>query len=137
MHVLATLPTRNQGEALLEFFFEEVLWLYHIVHVPSVRKHFDKLYTTIENNQLPDFGALALISTIYALSAYFSSPASGLFFKHSEATTYCHKWTLLYELTLHQPLLSGITRLIGNLVHKTLFRHPTVWPTRRSKHFKA
>ena len=126
MHVLATLPTRNQGETLLEFFFEEVLWVYHIVHVPSVRKQFDKLYTTIENNEPPDFGALALISTICALSAYFSSSASGLFFKHNEAMTYCHKWTLLYELTRLQPLLRGITRLIRNLVHKTLCQHPTV-----------
>lgn len=105
MHnVVAALPTRGQGEALLEFFFDEILWIYHIIHVPTVRKHFDKLYTDIESHEQPEYGPLALISTLYALTAYFSSKSSGLFFRHTESTSYCHKWTLLYE---HHPSSSS------------------------------
>ena len=100
MHVVAMLPTRTQGEALMEIFFEEILWIYHLIHVPTVRAHFNTLYTSIENNQQPDYGPLALISTIFALSAYFSSKTSGLFFKHTESMSYCHKWTLLYVAPL-------------------------------------
>lgn len=96
MHIVATLPARSQGIALLEFFFDEILWIYHIIHVPTVRKHFDALYTSIENNKQPEYGPLALLSTIFALTAYFSSKSSDLFFKHTESTSYCHKWTLLY-----------------------------------------
>lgn len=95
-NVLAALPTRSQGDALLEFFFDEILWIYHIIHVPTVRNHFEKLYHNIENHQQPEYGQLALISTLYALAAYFSSQSSGLFFRHTESTSYCHKWTLLY-----------------------------------------
>lgn len=80
----------------MEFFFDEILWIYHILHVPTVEKHFDRLYTAVENGQQLEYGPLALISTIFSLTAYFSSRSSGLFFKHSESMSYCHKWTLLY-----------------------------------------
>jgi hypothetical protein len=99
-NVAATLPNRSQGVVLLEFFFDEILWLYHVIHVPTVRTHFDKLYTDIENNQQPEYGPLALISTLYALTAYFSSESASLSFKHSESMLYCHKWTLLYVMVL-------------------------------------
>jgi hypothetical protein len=105
MHVAATLPIRTQGEALLEFFFNEILWIYHIIHVPTVKKHFDRLYKRIENHQPPEYGPLALLSTIFALSAYFSSKSSGLFFKYSESMFYCHKWTLLYVFPITPSLL--------------------------------
>jgi hypothetical protein len=95
MHVAGILPPRSQGETLLEYFFEEILWIYHIVHIPTVRKLHNKLYTDIENSKTPDYGHLALISTIFALSAYFASHTSGLFFGNSEATLLCHKWTIL------------------------------------------
>ena len=103
MNVVATLPTRIQGEALLEIFLQEILWIYHLIHAPTVTAHFNKLYNTIENGQEPDYGPLALISTIFALSAYFSSKTSGLFFKHADSMSYCHKWTLLYASSVYQP----------------------------------
>jgi len=97
MHVATTLPNRTRGEALLEFFFEELLWIYHIVHVPTVRKLFDKLYADIDNSRALEYGPLALISTTFALSAYFASTSSGLFFRHTEAMSHCHKSILLYD----------------------------------------
>ncbi|KAG0645374.1 transcription factor [Hyphodiscus hymeniophilus] len=96
-NVVATLPSRSQGAVMLEFFFDEILWIYHIIHIPTVRRHFDKLYIDIENNQQPEYGPLALISTLYALTAYFSSEASNLSFKHSDSMIYCQKWTLLAQ----------------------------------------
>ena len=102
-NVVAVLPNRRQGDALLEFFLDEILWIYHIIHVPTVRKHFDNLYTAIEDRQEPEYGPLALISTLYALTAYFSSQSSDLFFNYTESMPYCYKWTLLYVTSLFSP----------------------------------
>jgi len=94
-NIVAALPRRHEGEALLAFFFDEILWIYHLVHVPTVRRHFEKLHSDIQHNQQPEYGPLALIATIYSLVAYFSSESSGLFFKESEAMLNCHNWALL------------------------------------------
>ena len=99
-NVVTKLPTRSQGEAMLEFFFDEILWIYHIVHVPTVRRHFDKLYNDLQNQKQLEYGPLALISTLFALTAYFSSETSSLPFKHGESMAYCHRYILLYVATL-------------------------------------
>ena len=105
-NIITALPSRSQGESLLKFFFDEILWIYHILHLPTVITYFDKLYADIETQQRPEYGPLALISTLYALTAYFSSKSSGLFFRYSESMSYCHKWTFLYVCdVLFQDLL--------------------------------
>jgi hypothetical protein len=84
----------------MHYYFDEINWLYYIIHVPTVRKQFDELYMCLESNQLPNYGHLALISTIYAICAYFSSPSTDLCFKNAEGTSYCHRWTLLAQEAL-------------------------------------
>jgi hypothetical protein len=96
-NIPAILPERDQGESLLNFYLDHVNGIYYIIHVPTVKKLFNQVYASLEHNQQPDYGHLALISTIFALSAYFSSPLSGFYFKHSEAMSYCHQWTILAQ----------------------------------------
>ncbi|KAH7370091.1 hypothetical protein BKA65DRAFT_602631 [Rhexocercosporidium sp. MPI-PUGE-AT-0058] len=98
---LATmLPTRAQGEIMFEYYLDNINWMYHVIHVPTVWKRFDSLYTSIETGQNPDHAHLALIVTLFALSAYFSTEASGLYFKHSESMIYSRRWTILAQEAL-------------------------------------
>ncbi|PVH76458.1 hypothetical protein DL98DRAFT_292932 [Cadophora sp. DSE1049] len=94
------LPSRSQGEVLLNYYFDHVNWIYHIIHKPTVRKLFDTLYTDIEMGRMPDYGHLSLIATLFALSAYFCGHTSGLYFKPSEAMNYSRRWTLLAQEAL-------------------------------------
>jgi hypothetical protein len=96
----AMLPDRNRGLALLQYYFDEINWLYYVIHIPTVRRQFDDLYTCLETNQLPNYGHLALISTLYAICAYYSSSSAEIFFKHTEALSCCHRWTLLAQEAL-------------------------------------
>jgi hypothetical protein len=82
---------------LLEYYFNHVSWIYHIIHVPTVERQFDNLYTKLEQNQQPDYGHLALISTLFALSAYFSSSSAGLFNDIPDQMLHCRRWTLLSQ----------------------------------------
>jgi hypothetical protein len=99
-HLSAILPDRNRGLVLVEYYFEEINWLYYVIHVPTVRRQFDDLYNCLESNQLPNYGHLALISTLYAICAYYSSSSSEIFSKHTDALSCCHRWTLLAQEAL-------------------------------------
>ncbi|KAH7395559.1 fungal-specific transcription factor domain-containing protein [Cadophora sp. MPI-SDFR-AT-0126] len=94
------LPSRSQGEVLLEYYFDNVNWLYHIIHKPTVRKIFDAVYTDVERGRAPDYGHLSLIATLFALSAYFCGPNSDTCLKYSDAMNYSRRWTLLAQESL-------------------------------------
>lgn len=96
-HISSMLPPRAQGEVLLEYFFDEVCWIYHIVHIPTVWCVFDNVYTALKHNTLPKYDGLALISTIFALSAYFGSPSSTIYFRQAEGKMYSYRWTVLAQ----------------------------------------
>lgn len=78
-------PPRIEGQNLLDYYIDHVNWIYQIIHVPTVQNIFDTIYDHMEQNQLPEYGHIAIVSTIFALSAYFSSPQSKLYFPHTEA----------------------------------------------------
>ncbi|XMA13950.1 hypothetical protein WAI453_006741 [Rhynchosporium graminicola] len=100
-HNLAVLlPTRAQGEILLDYYLDNVNWIYHVIHVPTVKVRFDAVYNSIEMSQSPNHSHLALISTIFALSAYFSTATSRMYFKHSEAMFHSRRWTILAQEAL-------------------------------------
>ncbi|KAH9213722.1 hypothetical protein DL95DRAFT_436295 [Leptodontidium sp. 2 PMI_412] len=99
-NIATLLPTRSQGEVILEYYLEYVDWIHHVIHAPTVRERFDSLYTNIEMGLPPNYAHLALISTLFALSAYFSTATSGLYFKPSESMIYSRRWTLLAQEAL-------------------------------------
>ncbi|KUJ10776.1 uncharacterized protein LY89DRAFT_739766 [Mollisia scopiformis] len=96
-HLPSMLPTRIQGQILLDYYIDHVNWIYQIIHVPTVQKIFDIVYTHAEQNTVPQYGYVALIATIFALSAYFSSPQSNLYFHHSEAKRFSYRWVSLAQ----------------------------------------
>ncbi|CZR64385.1 uncharacterized protein PAC_14283 [Phialocephala subalpina] len=94
------LPRRREGQTLLHYYIDHVNWIYQIIHVPTVQRILDTLYDRMEENQLPEYGHIAIISTIFALSAYFSSPQSNLYFPHGEAKRYSYRWVSLAQHAL-------------------------------------
>lgn len=69
-------PSRKLGQELLDYYFHELDYMYHIIHVPTVRKHFDSLCTSIQGHEKLNYAHVALIFTLFTLSAYLSSPMS-------------------------------------------------------------
>jgi hypothetical protein len=65
--------------------------------VPTVRHIFNDLYTKVEGGQHPGYNHLALISTIFALSAYFCSPSSGLYSDHEESLSHFRRLILFAQ----------------------------------------
>lgn len=97
-HNLASmLPLRNQGEVLLNYYFENVDWIYRILHVPTVRRIFNDLYRKLEHDQHPGYSHLALISTIFALSSFFCSPSSGLYLDRAAAVAHSRSLILFAQ----------------------------------------
>ena len=86
------LPSRDIGHILIEHFFQEINWMVHLVHVPTVRKHLHTFYNDMEDQQSPNFAHLALITTIFTLSAYFCSSASAL---NTHRKSDIHQWAAL------------------------------------------
>lgn len=91
------LPPRPRGQVLFDYYLNHVNWIYHILHVPTIKKHFDEMYTGLEQGKQPEYDRLALISTLFALSAYFSAPLARLFTDLPEAMANCRRWTLLAQ----------------------------------------
>ncbi|KAJ8058966.1 hypothetical protein OCU04_011950 [Sclerotinia nivalis] len=85
---LALLPSRKYARVLMEYFVENVIWIYHIIHIPTLESHLDKLYNDLEQNQQPQYGQLALLSAVFALSVYFQGV---------EPLSMTRRWTLLAQ----------------------------------------
>jgi hypothetical protein len=96
-HFSTMLPARPRAQVLFDYYLNHVNWIYHIIHVPTVKQHFDELYKELEQGKQPVYDRLALISTLLALSAYFSAPATKLFTDTPEAMVHCRRWTLLAQ----------------------------------------
>lgn len=94
------LPTRAQGQTLLDYYVDHVNWIYQIIHVPSAQNIFDTMYTQIEQNQVPEYHHVALITTIFTLSAYFSSPQSNLYVHHTGAKRLAYRWLAIAQEAL-------------------------------------
>lgn len=92
LNLPSMLPSRAQGQTLLDYYVDHVNWIYQIIHVPSVQSILDTTYTKIEQNQVPEYSHVALIATIFTLSAYFSSPQSNLYIHHTEAKRLAYRW---------------------------------------------
>lgn len=89
--VLTLLPSRKQAEVLFKYFVDNVVWIYHIIHIPTVESHLNKLYNDLEQNQQPRYDHLALISAIFALSVYFQGV---------EPLSLTRRWTLLAQKSM-------------------------------------
>lgn len=96
---LSLLPSRKQAELLFDYFAEQVTVFYHIIHVPTARSMLDMVYTQLENKRQPQNNHLALLSTIFALSAYFGS-SSCFQFHGAEAKTLCYRLILVAQQAL-------------------------------------
>jgi len=97
---LSLLPSRAQAGFLFDYYIEEIMSLYHLIHVPTVRRMIDTVYTQLENNEQPPYDHVALLSSIFALSAYFASPSSRFHFKGREGKSFCYRWIFVAQRAL-------------------------------------
>ncbi|KAB8298723.1 hypothetical protein EYC80_000898 [Monilinia laxa] len=86
--VLSLLPSRKYAGILVEYFINTVLRIYHIVHVPTLESHFNKLYDDLEQNKQPQYDHLALLSAVFALSVYFQG---------AQPHSLTRRWTVLAQ----------------------------------------
>jgi hypothetical protein len=75
---LESLPSYDQAVQLIDFYAHNVCWTYHFVHVPTLRRQLQKTYQQLEQGHLPEPSVLALISTVFALTKYFSHQSTSL-----------------------------------------------------------
>ncbi|KAM3068405.1 hypothetical protein ACMFMG_009541 [Clarireedia jacksonii] len=88
---LSILPSREQARTLVDYFIQKVNWIYHLIHVPTLERHFTTLYDDIEGKQQPQYDILALVSTVFALAT---------FFQESQLLAISRRWTLLAQTAL-------------------------------------
>ena len=96
-NLIGTLPTRSQGLTLLEYFLQHINWIYHVIHIPTVKKIYENVYDELENKQQPNDRQLALILTIFALSAYYAMPSAGLYLNMKDARSLSQQWSLFAQ----------------------------------------
>lgn len=96
-HLLAVLPARARAKILFDYYINNINWTYHIIHVPTVEKHFAHLYDSLERGQAPELDVLALIASLLALCAYFAAPSTNLFNNHADAMISCRRWVMLVQ----------------------------------------
>ena len=116
--VVKTLPTHNQAVALFDFYVAKVNWLYHIIHVPTVRRHLDQVYEALTQMRMPPYNRLALITTILALAAYFSPGPLGGITRDALHGTCFQNWSSFSQQCLEaanyvaSPTISSLQALI-------------------------
>ncbi|PGH20805.1 hypothetical protein AJ80_03432 [Polytolypa hystricis UAMH7299] len=72
------LPPYSRAVEFLEFYGTHVVWTYHFVHMPTLRRHLDETYQKLACGSSVEPSVVALLCAIFALATYFlrSTPYS-------------------------------------------------------------
>ncbi|KAB8269075.1 hypothetical protein BDV30DRAFT_230164 [Aspergillus minisclerotigenes] len=71
------LPPKNEATWLLKRYAEDVTYLHHILHLPSVRQQMEDLYKQLSLGLRIEPCHVALILSIFASTAYTLTPLTG------------------------------------------------------------
>ncbi|THV55382.1 hypothetical protein BGAL_0009g00320 [Botrytis galanthina] len=88
---LCSLPSRKHARVLFDYFVDNIVWIYHICHIPTLESHLNRLYDDLDQNLQPRNDHVALLSAVFALSVYFQG---------AEPLSETHRWTLLAQRAL-------------------------------------
>ncbi|KAF7885602.1 uncharacterized protein EAF02_004111 [Botrytis sinoallii] len=88
---LRSLPSRKHARVLFDYFVDNIVWIYHIIHIPTLESHLKRLYDDLDQNLQPQIDHVALLSAVFALSVYFQG---------AEPLSETHRWTLLAQKAL-------------------------------------
>jgi hypothetical protein len=103
--IAAILPNKIAAYHLFDHYVNNLNWIYHAVHVPTLRQQLASIYDHIETRRKPKFFHLALIATILAVTAYFksgSSVATSTRTTREESLADSTKWGLLAQRALSE-----------------------------------
>ncbi|KAE8409643.1 hypothetical protein BDV37DRAFT_267813 [Aspergillus pseudonomiae] len=73
----AWLPLKNEAAWLLKRYGEDVTYLHHILHLPSVRQQMEDLYKQLSLGLQIEPCHVALVLSIFASTAYTLTPLTG------------------------------------------------------------
>ncbi|KAF5867961.1 putative c6 zinc finger domain-containing protein [Botrytis fragariae] len=88
---LRSLPSRKHARVLFDYFIDNIVWIYHIIHIPTLESHLNGLYDDLDQNLQPQSDHVALLSAVFALSVYFQG---------AEPLSETRRWTLLAQKAL-------------------------------------
>ncbi|TGO83059.1 hypothetical protein BPOR_0709g00050 [Botrytis porri] len=88
---LRSLPPRKHATVLFDYFVHNIVWIYHIIHIPTLETHLNRVYDDLDQNLQPQNDHVALLSTVFALSLYFQG---------AEPLSETRRWTLLAQKAL-------------------------------------
>ncbi|TGO55343.1 hypothetical protein BCON_0093g00150 [Botryotinia convoluta] len=88
---LRSLPSRKHARVLFDYFVDNIVWIYHIIHIPTLESHLNRLYDDLDQNLQPQNDHVALLSAVFALSLYFQG---------AEPLSETRHWTLLAQKAL-------------------------------------
>ncbi|KAB8204827.1 hypothetical protein BDV34DRAFT_196715 [Aspergillus parasiticus] len=71
------LPPKNEATWLLKRYAEDVTYLHHILHLPSVRRQMEDLYKQLSLGLRIEPCHVALVLSIFASTAYTLTPLTG------------------------------------------------------------
>ncbi|KAF7894151.1 hypothetical protein EAF00_007665 [Botryotinia globosa] len=88
---LCSLPSRKRARVLFDYYVDNIVWIYHITHIPTLESHLNRLYDDLDQNLQPRNEHVALLSAVFALSVYFQG---------AELLSETRRWTLLAQKAL-------------------------------------
>jgi Fungal specific transcription factor domain len=116
--LIAILPSRKEADVLLQYYVDNVSWLFHIIHIPTVLSQKEVIYAALSRERMPNLSQLALMSAMLASSAYFWSPQFDATIKIGDASVSSHRWSSLAVAALSEtnyldnPSLESIQTMI-------------------------
>ncbi|KIX99769.1 uncharacterized protein Z520_04405 [Fonsecaea multimorphosa CBS 102226] len=98
------LPSLLDARALFAFYVENLNWYLPIIHVPTTRREFEKLYNCLQDGtQPPDWPRISLLVAVLSVAVYFwqDSTTTG----HApcpikDPKACCRSWMILVERAL-------------------------------------
>lgn len=91
------------SERLFTHFVENVSWVYHIFHGPSLRNDMRSIYDDIQRNApVVNVQKLSVVAVILASAAYFWYPDPEVPFSAEDARAASLTWTSLAERALKE-----------------------------------
>lgn len=89
------LPARADAEVLFCEYVAKINWAHHIIHVPTTHRYMETIYKDLGRAERPSLSHLALVATIFAVTAHHSLGSLGLAISEADAQRSCRKWLLL------------------------------------------
>jgi hypothetical protein len=95
--ITLALPSREDADTLFELYVTNVNWAHHVIHGPTVRSRIRRAYDALDHLESPPLPDLALMATIFVVTAYHGLNWPSLPIRDTNIKQCCHRWLLLVQ----------------------------------------